>query len=160
MLTHLAVDTEALMSNGWPTPSADLENLVASCHALGIPVLLSQITLTEIETIWLERTGDRLSKAKGLLESLQRDFDGLVPNVVVPTPAGLRDAYRAAVDRIRGRWNWQLAGIVSIFATRLRPVAMVRPHEARSDREEPRPARTPRKPVACIYTTAAALFRS
>jgi hypothetical protein len=109
MLTHITLDAEALMSGGWPTPSADLENLVASCQALGIPILLSSATLTEIETVWLERTGDRLSKARNMLEGLQRDFDGLVRDVGVPTNDALRDAYLAAVDGIRRRWDWQLA---------------------------------------------------
>ena len=73
MLTHLAVDTETLIGGGWPHPSAELENLVASCQALGLPLLVPSVTLTEAETIWLERIGDKLGKAKNALGDLRRD---------------------------------------------------------------------------------------
>jgi hypothetical protein len=107
MLTHVALDTETLFGGGWPHPSVDLENLVAACQALGIPVLLSSVTLTEAETIWLERNGDKLAKARASIIDISRDFEGLLPDVAFPNREALRAAYRAAVEQVRDRWLWQ-----------------------------------------------------
>jgi hypothetical protein len=109
MLTHVALDAETLVAGGWPHPSVDLEDLVASCRALSIPLLLSSVVLIETETIWLERTGDRVAKARGMVNDLRRNFEALVAQeVTLPNRDALRTAYRTAVEAIGNRWKWHV----------------------------------------------------
>src|SRR4051794_16819640 len=107
MLTHVAVDTDSLIGSGWPRPAAELDNLIASCAAAGIPVLVSSLTLIEAETIWFERTSSAVSKADAALNDLRRKSGVLVPDVALPTRDHLRAAYQESFAQVNQRWGWQ-----------------------------------------------------
>lgn len=110
-ISHLGVDTSALIGAGWPHPTVDLENVVATCTALNIPVLLPEIVLVEAAVIWSEHTAKSIKDAQDALERARRRIPELINPKAIgwPDKQTRDDAYQRATDAALARWKWTVA---------------------------------------------------
>jgi hypothetical protein len=106
--SHLGIDTSALIGAGWPHPSLDLDNVVTTCKALEVPVLIPELVLAEAQIVSLERTAEIIQKAQDALRRAGDRLAGLVdPGAITwPNRPARRTAYDSVVKGVSDRWSW------------------------------------------------------
>ena len=106
-ITHLSIDTNALISVNWPHHGGALDDVVQTCNGLGLPVLLVGLVLAEHETIWGRRVGELVKESADTL----REMGSRAPDcfdsakVQLPDATALAGSYRKAVAEVIKRWD-------------------------------------------------------
>lgn len=77
-ITHLGVDTSALVGADWPYIASDLDGIFATCNALGVPVLIPKLVLIELDAVYLRKMREAIKDARSDLDDLARKTAGLV----------------------------------------------------------------------------------
>jgi hypothetical protein len=114
--THLTVDSSALIGSGWPFPAVDLDNVVLGCRKAGIPLLISELALAEVEAVWTRQTADAIQAARRAMSLANRKLPGLIDaeSVCWPNETAQRNSYAVALEKLRARWDWRIAPIPQV----------------------------------------------
>ena len=107
VITHLALDTSILVGQGWPHPTVVLDNIVATCQKLGVPVLMPEDALLEVKAECLRQTNAAIEKTRQRVSDLTRRTAGMVDGDAVkwPTRDEVEAGYGSAADALIARWG-------------------------------------------------------
>lgn len=114
--THVAIDANALYGNHWPSPSAELDNLVLSCNQVAVPVLVPELVLSEAETVWFRRTKESIKAADDKVGQASNRLPHPLRATAVkwPAPEELRQSFRDAAKVTLDRWKVQRVPVPSV----------------------------------------------
>lgn len=104
-ITHLGLDTSTLIGVGWPRHGLALDDIVETCNALGVPVLLPEIVLTEAEAAWQRRAGELVQKCRDTVRELDRRAPDLGAKLTLPDAKALAESYAKVAADVVGRWH-------------------------------------------------------
>jgi hypothetical protein len=104
-ITHLGLDTSTLIGVGWPRPRLALDDIVETCNALNVTVLLPEIVLTEAEATWERRTKELVQKCRDNVGELERRVPDIGTNWTQPDRKALAESYAKAEADVVARWK-------------------------------------------------------
>ena len=104
-ITHLGIDTSTLIGVGWPRPGLALDDIVKTCNALNVAVLLPEIVLTEAQATWERRTRELVQKCRDNVSELDRRAPDLGTNWTLPDRKALTKSYAMAAEDVIARWE-------------------------------------------------------
>jgi len=115
----LAADTDVLIKENWPFPTAVLQNVAALCRALDMPLAIPELVFVEAREEWLRDTMESLGTAKEQIERLSRRTDGLINHAQVkwPSRAELEAKYDKAVNELIDKWKLRKIPLPSVTLT-------------------------------------------
>ncbi len=105
----LAIDTDILRSGGWPSPTAELEELFSLCRELGVSVCLPEVVKLELEEQHLREFAARRGEVDKAVNGVNRFMrvwdDRLSARAEVPSADEIREFYRKRIDDLEHAWS-------------------------------------------------------